>query len=159
MAILATIAMAALRNWGQTRNPAMGLTGTTANVAADEVETMTGPETEQLVLRAMMSAAKADGAIDEGEIQRIVGQIDDDGVSPTEKQFLLAELRKPLDLRSLVESVPSTAVAAQVYSASLLAMDVDSEAEAAYLRRLAAELGLDAATVARLHQLTGAPGV
>jgi uncharacterized membrane protein YebE (DUF533 family) len=159
MAILATIAMAALRNWGQSRNTALGLTGADANVAADDVEAMTGPETEQLVLRAMIAAAKADGAIDEGEIQRIVGRIDDDGVSPTEKQFLLAELRKPLDLRSLVESVPSTAVAAQVYSASLLAMDVDSEAEAAYLRRLAAELGLDAATVARLHQLTGAPGV
>jgi uncharacterized membrane protein YebE (DUF533 family) len=159
MAILATIAMAALRNWGQSRNTAMGLTGADANVAADEVEAMTGPETERLVLRAMIAAAKADGAIDEGEIQRIVGRIDDDGVSPTEKQFLLAELRKPLDLPSLVEAVPSTAVAAQVYSASLLAMDVDSEAEAAYLRQLAAELDLDAATVARLHQLTGAPGV
>jgi uncharacterized membrane protein YebE (DUF533 family) len=135
---------------------AMGLTGAAANVAPDEIETMTGPETEQLMLRAMISA---DGAVDESEIPRIVGKIDDDGVSPTEKHFLRTELRKPLDLRSLVEAVPSRAVAAQVYSASLLAMDIDTEAEVAYLRRLATELDLDAATVARLHELTGAPGV
>jgi uncharacterized membrane protein YebE (DUF533 family) len=60
----------------------------------------------------MISAAKADGAVDESEIQRIVGKIDDDGVSPTEKQLLRTELRQPLDLRSLVEAVPSRAVAA-----------------------------------------------
>src|SRR5262245_55319872 len=157
MAILATIAMAALRNWGQSRNTAMGLTGAAANVASNEVETMTGPETEQLMLRAMISAAKADGAVDEAEIQRIVGKIDDAGVSPTAKQFLLAELRKPLDLQPLVEAVPNPAVAAQVYSASLLAMDIDTPAEVAYLRQLAAALDLNAATIARLHELTGAP--
>lgn len=140
MAILATIAMAALRNWGQSRSSAMGLTGAASNVTPDEIETMTGPETEQLMLRAMISAAKADGAVDEAEIQRIVGKIDDDGVSPTEKHFLRTELRKPIDLRSLVEAVPSRAVAAQAYSVSLLAMDIDTEAEVAYLRRLATEL-------------------
>ena len=159
MAILATIAMAALKNWSQSRNTAMGVTGAAANVAPRELETMMAPETEQLVLRAMISAAKADGAVDEAEIQRIVGEIDDDGVSPAEKQFLAQELRTPLDLRALVEAVPSPAVAAQVYGASLLAMNIDTEAEAAYLRQLAAALELDQGTVARLHQLTGAPAV
>jgi hypothetical protein len=38
-------------------------------------------------------------------------------------------------------------------------MDIDTEAEVAYLRRLATELDLDAATVTRLHELTGGPGV
>jgi uncharacterized membrane protein YebE (DUF533 family) len=151
--------MAALKNWSQSRNTAMGFTGAAANVAPRELETMMAPETEQLVPRAMISAAKADGAVDEAEIQRIVGEIDDDGVSPAEKQFLSQELRTPLDLRALVEAVPSPAVAAQVYGASLLAMNVDTEAEAAYLRQLAAALELDQATVARLHQLTGAPAV
>jgi uncharacterized membrane protein YebE (DUF533 family) len=159
MAILATIAMAALKNWTQSRGSAVGLTGAAASFAPGEVETMTAPETEQLVLLAMISAAKADGAVDEAEIQRIVGKIDDDGVSPAEKQFLIAELRKPLDLPSLVDAVPSAAVAAQVYGASLLVMKVDTEAEADYLRELAAALGLDPGTVARLHELTGAPGV
>ena len=151
--------MAALKNWSQSRSPAMGLTGAASSIAPGEMDAMTAPETEQLVLLAMISAAKADGAVDETEIQRIVGEIDDDGVSPAEKQFLLAELRKPLDLQALVEAVPSAAVAAQVYGASLLVINVDTEAEADYLHQLAGALGLDAGTVARLHELTGAPAV
>ena len=47
--------------------------------------------------------------------------------------------------------------AAQVYAASLLAIDSDSESERAYLRALAEALGLDAETVAQLHGMTGAP--
>jgi uncharacterized membrane protein YebE (DUF533 family) len=159
MAILATIAMVALKNLSQSRPAAMGFTGAAANIAPREVETLTAPETEQLVLLAMISAAKADGAFDEAEIQRIVRHIDDDGVSQTEKQFLHTELRTPLDVQALVEAVPNQAVAAQVYGASLLAMDIDTQAERAYLRQLAAALGLDAGAVARLHQLTGAPAV
>lgn len=159
MAILATLAMAALKNWGQSRGAAAGLVGGMPDELAGEMAEMTAPETERIVLQAMICAAKADGAVDEAEIQRIVGKIDDDGVSADEKAFLLAELRKPLDLDGLVAAVPGTAVAAQVYGASLLAIELDSEAEADYLRRLAAALGLDAATVARLHELTGAPAV
>ena len=158
-AIRATIAMAALKNWTQSRSPAMGLTGAASSIAPGEMDTMTAPETEQLVLLAMISAAKADGTVDETEIQRIVGKIDDDGVSPAEKQFLVAELRKPLDIQALVDAVPSAAVAAQVYAASLFVVKVDTEAEADYLRQLAAALDLDAGTVERLHELTGTPGV
>jgi uncharacterized membrane protein YebE (DUF533 family) len=55
--------------------------------------------------------------------------------------LLLAALRKPLDLPSLVEAVPSAAVSAQVYGASLLVMNVDTEAEADYLHKVAAASG------------------
>ncbi|QDF96062.1 protein YebE [Azoarcus sp. DD4] len=155
MTILATIAMAALKNWTRSGNGALGLTA----AAPEEMAALTAPETGQVVLQAMLCAAKADGAVDEAEIQRIVGEIDDDGVSPAEKEFLFAELRKPLDLQALVAAVPDQAVAAQVYGASLLAIDLDTEAEVAYLRQLSAALGLDSATVARLHALTGAPAI
>lgn len=155
MTILATIAMAALKNWTRSDNGALGLTA----AAPEEMAALTAPETGQVVLQAMLCAAKADGAVDEAEIQRIVGEIDDDGVSPAEKEFLFAELRKPLDLQALVAAVPDQAVAAQVYGASLLAIDLDTEAEVAYLRQLSAALGLDSATVARLHALTGAPAI
>lgn len=162
MAILATLAMAALKNWQGSRTAA-GFTGAQAAMVPDQIEptqlaAMTSPETEQLVLRAMIAAAKADGEVDESEIQRIVGKIGEDGVTAEEKQFVVAELRRPLDLESLIAAVPNQAVAAQVYGASLLAIDLDTEAEVAYLRQLARGLGLDAGTVARLHQLTGVQG-
>jgi len=158
--ILATLAMAALKNWHGSRAAAAGFAGSAPSMAAGQIEpaqlaAMTSPETEQLVLRAMISAAKADGEVDEDEIQRIVGKIGEDGVSMEERQFVAAELRRPLDLASLVAAVPNQAIAAQVYGASILAIRLDTEAELAYLRQLARGLGLDAETVARLHQLTG----
>ncbi|ATE59737.1 tellurite resistance TerB family protein [Thauera sinica] len=159
MAILATLAMAALKNWQDSRGAATaaGLTDAAA-MAPGQFAEMTAPETEKLVLRAMISAAKADGQVDEDEIQRIVGRIGEDGVTPDEKQFVAEELRRPLDLQGLIDAVPNEAVAAQVYGASLLAIRLDTDAELAYLQQLARGLGLDAGTVARLHQLTGTQG-
>ena len=40
---------------------------------------------------------------------------------------------------------------------AVMAISVGTEAERAFLRTLALGAGLDAATLARLHQLTGAP--
>jgi uncharacterized membrane protein YebE (DUF533 family) len=157
MAILATLAMAALKNWQDSRGAAVGLAGAAAAMPQGQLAAMTSPQAEELVLRAMINAAKADGQVDEAEIQRIVGKIDDDGVSPEEKQFIVDELRQPLDLQGLIAAVPNEAVAAQVYGASLLAIDLDTDAEVAYLQQLAQGLGLDAGTVSRLHQMTGAP--
>ena len=159
MAILATIAMAALKNWTDKRREQASMAGGAAGFAAQDLETMTAPDTEALILRAMVSAAKADGQIEEDEVQRIVGKVGADGLSEEEKQFLISELRTPLDLDALVADVPNEMVAAEVYAASLLAIDLDTQEEVAYLRQLARALGLDGATVARLHQITGATQV
>lgn len=155
--LLATIALAAFKNWSADRASTAGLTG--SDVSAQQLSSMTSPDTEALILRAMISAAKADGEVDEAEIQRIVGKLSDDGVSPEEKRFLMDELRRPLDLQGLIAAVPNPLVGAEVYAASLLAIDIDTPAEVAYLRQLAQRLGLDGDTVSRLHQITGATPV
>ncbi|KIN88752.1 tellurite resistance TerB family protein [Thauera sp. SWB20] len=159
MAILATIAMAALKNWTDGRRAQAAMAPDTAGFAAPELETMTEPATAELIVRAMISAAKADGEVSEDEIQRIVGRIGADGLSEEEKQFMIAELRRPLDLAALVAEVPNEMVAVEVYAASLLAIELDTPAEAAYLRQLAQALRLDGATLSRLHEITGATAV
>ncbi len=159
MAILATIAMAALKNWTDGRRAQAAMAPDTAGFAAPELESMTAPATEELVVRAMISAAKADSEVGEDEIQRIVGRVGADGLSEEEKQFLIAELRRPLDLAALVAEVPNEMVAAEVYAASLLAIQLDTPAEAAYLRQLAQALRLDGATLSRLHEITGATAI
>lgn len=159
MAILATIAMAALKNWTDNRREQASMAGAAAGFAPEDLETMTAPDTEALMVRAMASAAKADGRIEEDEVQRIVGKVGSDGLSEEEKQFLISELRAPLDLAALVADVPNEMVAAEVYAASLLAIDLDTQEEVAYLRQLGQALRLDGATVARLHQITGATPV
>lgn len=159
MAILATIAMAALKNWTDGRRAQAAMAPDTAGFAAPELETMTEPATAELIVRAMISAAKADGEVSEDEIQRIVGRIGTDGLSEEEKQFMIAELRRPLDLAALVAEVPNEMVAVEVYAASLLAIELDTPAEAAYLRQLAQALRLDGATLSRLHEITGATAI
>jgi uncharacterized membrane protein YebE (DUF533 family) len=107
----------------------------------------------------MISAAKADGQVDQKEMQTLVGHMGADGVTDAERQFVIDEMTKPLDVQGLAAEVRSPAVAAEVYAASILAIHIDTEAERRYLRELAQALKLDAGTVQRLHQMTGAPAV
>ena len=72
--------------------------------------------------------AKADGAIDGGEMSRIMGKLHESGTDSEARDFVMGELQKPLDLDALVRAVKSPEVAVQVYGASLLAIE-------AWLRR------------------------
>ena len=111
--------------------------------------------TAHLAISAMINAAKADGAIDGSEMGRIMGKLNEAGADPEAKDFVMNEFQKPLDLDGLVRSVKSPEVAVQVYSASLLAIEVDTPAEKDYLLKLAQKLGLDAETVQRVHDALG----
>ena len=53
--------------------------------------------------------------------------------------------------------IPNSLVAAQVYAASLFAIDVNTNAERQYLKELAQALSLDADAVKRIHDMTGTP--
>ncbi|MEE8272030.1 MAG: tellurite resistance TerB family protein [Alphaproteobacteria bacterium] len=110
-----------------------------------------------VLVRAMIAAAKADGVIDADERGRILGRLEEDSASDEERAFVVAEMDRPLDLDGLLAAVDGPGMAAQVYAASLLAIEVDTPAERMYLQLLAARLGLDAATVASLHEQTGTP--
>ena len=111
--------------------------------------------TATLILAAMINAAKADGQVDQEELQRIVGKLRKAGAEAEDLRFLMSELKKPMDLDGLIREVPDQQVAVQLYAASLLAIEVDTEAERRYLRRLAHGLRLDAGVVRRVHQCLG----
>lgn len=111
----------------------------------------------ELVLRAMISAAKADGHVDQAEMQRIVGRLKDSGADQESQGWVLQELGRPLDLEALVAEIPNTEVAAEVYAASLLTIELDTDAERAYLAELARRTGLQPAVTAYIHQTMGVP--
>ncbi len=123
----------------------------------EQVEAMTSAETEKLILRAMISAAKADGQLDQSEMNKLMGKVGEDGITDEERQFIRDELNQPLDLNKLVSNIPNQIVATQVYAASLFAIDIDTNAERDYLRQLAQALHLDSDAVKRLHEMTGSP--
>lgn len=115
----------------------------------------TNPETEAaagLMLRAMIQAAKSDGGIDEAEKARILESVGD--ATPEDMAFIQEQLVAPVDAQALAAETPQ-AQGAQVYSASLMTIRVDTDAEAAYLDELAQALGLDHATVNALHLQMG----
>jgi uncharacterized membrane protein YebE (DUF533 family) len=62
---------------------------------------------------------------------------------------------RPLDLDAFVAEIRSPEVAAQVYAASLLTIEVDTDAERNYLQQLAQRTGLQPASVQHIHQAMG----
>ncbi|MEM9657443.1 MAG: DUF533 domain-containing protein, partial [Planctomycetota bacterium] len=85
---------------------------------------------EALVLvRAMISAAKADGHIDASEQARIEQQIDSLNIGAEEQQFLVEQLRASSDPVAIARLSNGEEQAAEIYLASLLALDLDTPEE------------------------------
>ena len=156
MAILGTLAISALKRAQAGRAEAATTAASAAPAVTEtEVRAVTGPEAEKTLLKAMISAAKSDGQIDQAEMQKIIGKISDAGVTEEEKQFVMTEMAAPIDIAGLAAEARDPAQAAQIYAASILAIDADTPQEQKYLSDLARALGLNSATVAQLQQMTG----
>ncbi len=111
-----------------------------------------------VLVSAMIAAAKADGQIDADEHQAIFGKINELDLSSDEKAFLFDQLNKPMDIDGLVAASRSQEQAMEIYIASLMAIEVDTPAEQAYLSMLAARLGLEPALTQQIHQTLIAAG-
>ncbi|WP_376703287.1 tellurite resistance TerB family protein [Mesorhizobium sp. ISC25] len=99
------------------------------------------------LVRAMISAAKADGHVDDEERQKIAGKLSLAGVGAEAEKFLVSELEAPLDLDVLIAGAKTDAQKLELYTASRLAIDPDTRAERGYLDLLAGRLGLPDALV------------
>jgi uncharacterized membrane protein YebE (DUF533 family) len=107
-----------------------------------------------LMLRAMIQAAKSDGRIDAAEQRKLLGNLGD--VSAEERRFVEAEMQAPVDVAGLARQVPR-GLEPQVYTMSVMAIDLDNRNEAQYLHQFASALGLDAARVNQIHARLGVP--
>jgi uncharacterized membrane protein YebE (DUF533 family) len=104
----------------------------------------------------MINAAKADGRIDKAEIERIAGKLNELGADADNQRFVMTQMEKPLETEYLVTAARGRPeLGAQIYAASILAIEVDTPAEKAYLDRLASELGLAPKVTQNIQQLVG----
>lgn len=108
---------------------------------------------------AMIAAAKADGHVTPEERRKMSGQLQNMQLGAAETAFIEEELARPLDIDAIANLAAGPEQAAEVYAASLLAIDPEGPAERAYLSLLAARLKLDPSLVAHLHAGAGAPMV
>lgn len=111
--------------------------------------------TAQLVLKGMINAAKSDGQISPEEMQRIVGKLQESGADTGMQQWVMQQMQAPLNVPAFAAEIPNQEVAAQVYTASLLAVEVDTEAEKRYLQDFARASGLHPLVVGQIHQTLG----
>jgi uncharacterized membrane protein YebE (DUF533 family) len=159
LAMLASIAFKALQGAGQApagggaAAPGFNLPGLTAPETQEQEQAVEA--TAQVVLKGMISAAKADGQIDQAEMQRIVGKLQEVGMDEKTKAWVMREMSQPLNLDALAAEIPSQQVAAQVYAASLLAIEVDTDAERRYMAQLAQKTRVHPEVAQHIRQSMG----
>ena len=98
----------------------------------------------------MISAARADGHVDDQEMAVIRGRIEEASLSGEETGFLFQELSKPSDPIAIANLAQGEEQGAELYLASLLAIDADTPDEQRYLERLGDALRMDQDLRARL---------
>jgi uncharacterized membrane protein YebE (DUF533 family) len=108
----------------------------------------------ELLIRAMINAAKSDGTVDREEQRNIIDRLGE--VTQDEVEFVQRELAAPLDVQAFVRSIPR-GMEQQVYTVSLMAIDLDSNPEAQYLHQLAQGTGISAEVCNQIHEQLGAP--
>lgn len=149
MAALAGIAYKAWQHWQEQQRQQSTVPQEARDITPKPQETfLPEQQSEQnelslTLLSAMISAAKADGHIDAAEQTRIFAKLDKSNLSAEEKGFLMDEIRKPLDIDALVAKANAPEHAAEIYAASLMAIDADGSTEVEYLETLGMRLGLD----------------
>lgn len=111
----------------------------------------------ELIIRAMINAAKSDGRIDDSEKEKILKSLGTD-VTQDEIDFVQREFSAPLDVQEFAKSVPR-GLEGQIYMMSLTSIELDSQTEAQYLGQLAQGLNIDPAVCNQIHDQVGAPKI
>ncbi|MFT4149376.1 MAG: DUF533 domain-containing protein [Paracoccaceae bacterium] len=121
------------------------LTGTKTATAASEANA-------KLMIRAMIQAAKADGAISDDERAALEPYLAN--LSEEERAFVDAELAAPVDPMALARDAGEGAKA-QIYAAAATISKGDSAAEKQFLTSLAQGLALGPEERAQIHSAIG----
>jgi uncharacterized membrane protein YebE (DUF533 family) len=110
----------------------------------------------ELMIKAMINAAKSDGSFDKSEQEKILSKLGD--VTQDEIDFIRREFAAPLDVKGFARSVPR-GMEHQVYAISLSAINLDENTEAQYLGELAQALRIGANEANQIHAQLGAPTI
>lgn len=109
------------------------------------------PIHNQLIIKAMIAAAKADGHVDNDEMAQIESAIEQSGADQELRELIHQELNKPLDPTQIARLASTPQQATEVYLASLLVVDEQNFMEKAYLQELAKQLQLAPEVIQQLE--------
>ncbi|MBQ7594753.1 MAG: tellurite resistance TerB family protein [Synergistaceae bacterium] len=153
MGLLGMMAYKALKN-------SMGGSSSSAAASVPQTYTQATPQQQandaEIILTAMIDAAKADGQVDQAELTRIMNSMKSSGAGQEGMNYVIKKLQGPMETAKIVSAVKGRPeLAAEVYSASVMTIDVDTQAERNYLDKLAKAMGLSQDVVNQIENLTG----
>lgn len=152
LAAVAGFAYKAYRDWQA--NDGQANAGNLPSEQDASIENLEGEAANQrslVLLRAMISAANADGHIDDAERANIREQLTSMGLESGAIGLLQQEIERPLTPTQLASQVESQAAASEVFLLSTVIVDEANPLERQYLADLAAALKLPQSLVARLQ--------
>ncbi|MDO5090417.1 MAG: tellurite resistance TerB family protein [Cardiobacteriaceae bacterium] len=113
-----------------------------------------GEDASRIILRTMIAAAAADGNIDAGEQQILLGEIGQN--DPEVQQWLAAQIQQPATPEELARDIGTdTALASEAYLAARIICGDLERKEIAFLSRFSDALHLDDTLVERLERQAG----
>lgn len=114
--------------------------GTAGTAQAGEPALLEAPAPKantEILMKAMIAAAKADGHVDSAELENIRQQLAGTDLEGDVNDMILNELAQPLDAQSIAALANNDlAVATEIYLVSAAIIDTANEAEQAYLADL-----------------------
>jgi uncharacterized membrane protein YebE (DUF533 family) len=109
-----------------------------------------------LMIAAMIQAAKSDGTFDEAEKEKLLSHLGE--LDAEDTAYVRERMKAPVDIDALVADTPE-GMGAQIYTMSVMAIDLDTSAEAKYLDKLAKAYGMTPAEVNEIHDQLGVPSL
>jgi uncharacterized membrane protein YebE (DUF533 family) len=119
-----------------------GTPATSPPISAPFAGALGGSELAIRMIQVMVAAAHADGTMDAEEERAVLDKLRGANLDQEEKMFLLNELHQPKSLEALTAGVSDPSVAKTMYVLAVAAIEIDTEAERAWLNELARQLGL-----------------
>jgi len=151
LAAVGGLAYKAFNEWQASQPDPSGRATRINGTPIDELAEPEANVRSESIVRAMITAAKADGHIDANERQVITAQLKSLGLEEDITSFLLGELDKPMNIDSVAADADTPEAAAELYLASAMVIDFADAKEREYMDSLAGALNIEPALAKRLE--------
>jgi len=122
-------------------------------IPINELDEAGANERSQILLKAMIAAAKSDGHINKKEVAAIDEQIKKLGLTGDVASLMQAEIGKPLDVKEIAALAENSATASEIYLVSAVVTDKENSMEKEYLDSLAKAMKLPEGLVEQLQKV------
>lgn len=154
VAAVGGIAWKAWQHWQETQGADMDLSIDKKDIKALSIDKLEGKEANErseILIKAMLAAAKADGKIDENEKNAINEQIARLGLDSSIEELMRSGMVTPLSAKAVARLAENMTIATEIYLVSVLVTTEQNTQEKRYMENLAAALELPKDVVAELE--------